>query len=55
MRTIIVRNINVTVADVRQRPKPTENQKKIVNDILLDVQKNPQDKTLIKCEKNMVS
>lgn len=51
MRTIIVRNITVTIADVRQRPKPTENQKKIVSDILLDVQKNPQDKTIIKYEK----
>lgn len=51
MRTIIVRNINTTVADVRQRPRPTEKQKKIVNDILLDVQKNPQDSTLIKYEK----
>lgn len=51
MRTIIVRNINTTIADVRQRPKPTEKQKKIVNEILLDVQKNPQDSTLIKYEK----
>lgn len=51
MRTIIVRNINTTVADVRQRPRPTEKQKKVVSDILLDVQKNPQDKTLIKYEK----
>ncbi|MEK6834560.1 MAG: histidinol dehydrogenase, partial [Thermoproteota archaeon] len=51
MRTIIVRNINTTVADVRQRPRPTEKQKKVVNAILLDVQKNPQDKTLIKYEK----
>ena len=51
MRTIIVRNINATVADVRQRPRPTEKQKKIVSDILLDVQKNPQDKTIIKYEK----
>ena len=51
MRTIIVRNINTTVADVRQRPRPTEKQKKIVSDILADVQKNPQDKTLIKHEK----
>jgi histidinol dehydrogenase len=51
MRTITVRNINTIVADVRQRPKPTEKQKKIVSDILLDVQKNPQDKTLIKYEK----
>ena len=51
MRTIIVRNINTAVADVRQRPKPTEKQKKIVSDILYDVQKNPQDKTLIKYEK----
>jgi histidinol dehydrogenase len=53
MRTIIVRNINATVADVRQRPRPTEKQKKIVSDILLDVQKNPQDKTLIKYEKKV--
>lgn len=51
MRTIIVRDIDTTVADVRQRPKPTEKQKKIVNDILLDVQKNPEDDTLIKYEK----
>jgi len=51
MRTIIVRDINTTVSDVRQRPRPTEKQKKIVNDILLDVQKNPQDSTLIKYEK----
>ncbi len=51
MRTIIVRNINTTVTDVRQRPKPTEKQKKIVSDILLDVQRNPQDSTLIKYEK----
>ena len=53
MRTIIVRNINTTVADVRQRPRPTEKQKKVVNAILLDVQKNPQDKTLIKYEKKV--
>ncbi|MBI5377498.1 MAG: histidinol dehydrogenase [Thaumarchaeota archaeon] len=53
MRTIIVRNINTVVADVRQRPRPTEKQKKIVSDILLDVQKNPQDKTLIKYEKKV--
>ncbi len=53
MRTIIVRNIDTTVADVRQRPRPTEKQKKIVSDILLDVQKNPQDKTLIKYEKKV--
>ncbi|MEK6877224.1 MAG: histidinol dehydrogenase [Thermoproteota archaeon] len=51
MRTIIVRNINTIVADVRQRPRPTEEQKKVGNAILLDVQKNPQDKTLIKYEK----
>jgi histidinol dehydrogenase len=51
MRTIIVQNINAIVADVRQRPRPTEKQKKIVSNILLDVQKNPQDKTLIKYEK----
>lgn len=51
MRTIIVRNINATVVAVRQRPKPTKEQKKIVSDILLDVQKNPDDKTLIKYEK----
>jgi len=51
MRTIIVRDINTTVADVRQRPRPTEKQKKIISDILLDVQKNPQDSTLIKYEK----
>jgi histidinol dehydrogenase len=51
MKTIIVRNINTVVADVRQRPRPTEKQKKIVSKILLDVQKNPQDKTLIKYEK----
>lgn len=53
MRTIIVRNINAIVADVRQRPRPTEEQKKVVNAILLDVQKNPQDKTLIKYEKKV--
>ncbi len=53
MRTIIVRNINTTVAYVRQRPRPTEKQKKIVSDILLNVQKNPQDKTLIKYEKKV--
>ena len=51
MRTIIVRDMDPIVADVRQRPKPTEKQKKIVSDILLDVQKNPQDNTLIKYEK----
>ena len=51
MRTIIVQDINAIVADVRKRPKPTEKEKKIVNDILLDVQKNPQDSTLIKYEK----
>jgi len=37
MRTIIVRDINTTVADVRQRPRPTEKQMKIISDILLDV------------------
>ena len=51
MKTITVRDIDSTVAYVRQRPKPTEKQKKIVSDILLDVQKNPQDNTLIKYEK----
>lgn len=53
MRTIIVRNINTTVADVRQRPRSTEKQKKTVSEILLDVQKNPQDKTIIKYEKKV--
>jgi len=53
MRIITIRNINATVADVRQRPRPTEKQKKIVSDILLDVQKNPQDKTIIKYEKKV--
>ena len=51
MRTIIVRDINATVATARKRPRPTEKQKKSVNDILLDVQKNPQDSTIIKYEK----
>lgn len=51
MRTIIVRDINTTVADVRERPRPTQKQKKIVSEILLDVQKNPQDSTIIKYEK----
>lgn len=51
MRTIIVRDIDTTVAEIRQRPKPTEKQKKIVSDILVDVQKNPEDSTLIKYEK----
>ena len=53
MRTIIVRNINAIVEDVRQRPKPTEKQKKTVSDILRDVQKNPEDRTLIKYEKRL--
>ncbi|HSB57665.1 MAG TPA: histidinol dehydrogenase [Nitrosopumilaceae archaeon] len=51
MRTIIVRDIDTTVAEIRQRPKPTKKQKKIVSDILVDVQKNPEDSTLIKYEK----
>ncbi|MGH9999108.1 MAG: histidinol dehydrogenase [Nitrosopumilaceae archaeon] len=51
MRTIIVRDINAIVVDVRKRPKPTEKEKKIVKEMLLDVQKNPQDSTLIKYEK----
>ena len=51
MRTIIVRDINAIVTDVRKRPKPTEEEKKIVKEILLDVQKNPQDSTIIKYEK----
>ncbi|MGQ0795159.1 MAG: histidinol dehydrogenase, partial [Nitrosopumilaceae archaeon] len=51
MRTIIVGDIDATVAAARKRPRPTEKQKKSINDILLDVQKNPQDSTIIKYEK----
>ena len=51
MRTIIVQDIKTTVSDVRQRPKPSEKQKKIVSDILVDVQKNQKDSTIIKYEK----